>query len=158
MSRQLALLDDRIRDQRVRRPQRPVEGRGREPVPERKDEEKAEDEGEREGERAERESRLAVALELVEVELEPREEHEKEQPELAQRLDDALAMDPVEDERPHQHPAQHDPDQPREPEALGDHGPGEQHNGSHEERPLGGHGRELDGQRHAVSLTLRRTV
>ena len=152
MSRQLVLLDDRIRDQRVRRPQRPVEGGGREPVAERKDEKKAEDEGEREGERAERESRLAVALELVEVELEPREEHEKEQPELAQRLDDALAVNPVEDERPHQHPAQHDPDQPREPEALGDHGSGEQHDGSHEERPLGGHRRELDGQRHAVSL------
>ena len=61
-------------------------------------------------------------------------------------------MNPVEDERPHQHPAQHDPDQPREPEALGDHGSGEQHDGGHEERPFGGHRRELDGQRHAVSL------
>ncbi len=152
MSRQLVLLDDRIRDQGVRRPQRPVEGCGREPVPERKDEEQAEDEGQREGECAEGESRFAVALELVEVELEPREKHEKEQPELAQRLDDALAMNPVEDERPHQHPAQHDPDEAREPEALGDHGSGEQHDGSHEERPFGGHRRELDGQRHTVSL------
>ena len=57
----------------------------------------------------------AVALELVEVELHPREEHEEQQSELAERLDDALALDPVEDERPDQRPAEHDPDEAREP-------------------------------------------
>ncbi len=40
-----------------------------------------------------------LACELVEVELEPREEHEEEDPEVAERLDDALALDPVEDDR-----------------------------------------------------------
>ena len=79
-AREPVLLDDRVRDERVRRPQRPVQGRGREAVAERKDEQEPEDERQRERQRAECQRRPAVALELVEVELETGDEHEKQQP------------------------------------------------------------------------------
>ena len=113
--REPVVLHDRIRDQRVRRPQRAVQRSRREAVAERQDEEQAEDERERERERAEPQCRPAVTLELVEVELDAGEEHEEQQAELAERLDDALSLDPVEDERPDDRPAEHDPDEPRKP-------------------------------------------
>ena len=53
----------------------------------------------RERERAERQRPPPVGRELVEVELEPGEEHEEEDSEVAERLDDALPLDPVEDDR-----------------------------------------------------------
>jgi hypothetical protein len=153
MSRQPVLLDDRIRDQRVRRPERSVERGRREAVAEREHEQEAENEGQCEGERAERQRRLLIALELVEIELEPCDEHEEEQAERTEGLDDPLTVNPVEHERPDQHPSEHDPDQSRKPEALGDDRPCEQNDRRNEERPLGRLGRELDGQRHAESLT-----
>ena len=137
----------------MRRPQRPVQQRCREPVAERKDEQEPEDERQGERQRAERKGGPAVALELVEVELEPGEEHEVQQPQLAERLDDALALDPVEDEWSDERSAEHDPDEPGQAESLRDDGPEEQHESRDEERPFGGLGRKLDRDDHSGSVT-----
>ena len=110
--REPVLLDDRVRDERVRRPQRPVQGRGRESVSERKHEQEPEDEGKRERERPEAQCRTAVPCEVVQVELEPCDEHEIEEPERSRAASTiAFPRDPVEHERPDEGPAEDDPDE-----------------------------------------------
>ena len=116
--RESVLLDDRVRDERVRGPERAVQGRGCEPVAEREHEQEPEDERERERERSEAQRRAPIALELVQVELEPGEKHEVEQPERAERLDDPFTRDPVENERPDEGSPEDDPDEPRQAETV----------------------------------------
>jgi hypothetical protein len=98
------------------------------------------------------ESRAAIRLELVEVELKARQEHEDEDPEVAQRLDSALALDPAERERPDDQAAEDDPDDARQPDPLDEQGADEDDERRDEERPFGRPGRELDGKRHAASV------
>ena len=149
---QAVLLHDRVRDERVRRPERPEQHRRREAVAEGQHERDAEHERERERERAEGQRASPVGRELVEVELEAGEEHQEEDPEVAERLDDALALDPAEDERADEEPAEDDADDAREAEPLEDQRAEEDDGERDEERPLGGRRRKLDRERHGVSL------
>ncbi len=146
------LLHDRVRDEGVRCPERAEEHRRGEPIAEGQHEQDAEHERERERERAERQRAPPVGRELVEVELEAGEEHQEEDPEVAERLDDAFALDPAEDERADEQPAEEDADDSRESEALEDQRADEDHGGRDEERPLGRRRRKLERERHGVSL------
>ena len=153
IAKEPALLDDRICDERVGCPERPEEQRGREPVAEGQHEEGAQRERDREREGAEGERCAPVRLELVEVELEAREEHEDEDPQVAERLDGPVALDPAEYERPDDQATEDDPDDARKPDPLDEQRADEDDERRDEERPLGRRGRELDGERHGASVS-----
>src|SRR4029079_289232 len=137
---------------RVRRPQRAEEHRGRETVVEAQRDADAEDERDREGERCEGPRASAIGRELVQVELEAREKHEEEDPEVAERLDDTLPLNPVEDARPDQEASQDDADDPRESEPLEQQRPEEDDREADEEDPFRRRRRKFDPEQHAVSL------
>ena len=141
-------MDDRVRDERVRGPERSEEQRRRGAVAVAGGDGDAEDERQRERERAEGERTTAVRLELVEVELEPGEEHEHEDPEVAEGLDDAVALDPAEDERPDEQAAEDHSDDPRQADPLDEQRPEQDDGRRDEERPLGGRRRELEREWH----------
>ncbi len=65
-----------------------------------------------------------------------------------------VALDPAEDERTDEQPAEDDADDPREAETLEEERADEDDREGDEERPLGGRRRELERERHAVSLQL----
>ena len=152
ISEQPVLLHDRVRDEGVRRPERAEEHRRGEAIAEGQHEQDAEHEREGERERAEGQRAAPIGRELVEVELEAREEHQEEDPEVAERLDDAFALDPAEDERADEQPAEEDADDSGEAEALEDQRADENDGERDEERPLGGRRRKLEREQHGVSL------
>ena len=130
----------------------PEEHRRGEAVAEGQHEQDAEHEREGERERAERQRAAPIGRELVEVELEAGEEHQEEDPEVAERLDDALALDPAEDERADEQSAEEDADDSGEAEALEDQRADEDNGGRDEERPLGRRRRKLEREQHGVSV------
>ena len=86
----------------------------------------------------------SVRLELVEIELEASEEHEHEDPEVAERLDDSVPLDPTEDERSDEQAAEDHADDPRQADPLDEERPEQDHGHCDEERPFCGHRWELD--------------
>ena len=136
------------------RPQRSEQQRGRQAVAEGQDERDSERERQRERECAERERRTSIGGELVEVELEAGQEHEEEDPELAEVLDDALALHPAEHEGPHEQASQDHADDPGQADPLDEERPHEDHDRGDEERPLRGRRGELDAEEHARSVQL----
>ncbi len=82
------------------------------------------------------------------------EEHEEEDPELAEILDDALALHPTEHVRPHEQASQDHADYPGQADPLDEERAHEDHDRGDEEGPLGRGGRKLDAEEHARSVQL----
>jgi hypothetical protein len=152
VTEQAELLDDRVCDERVRRPQRAEEQRRRRAVAKTRRDRDAERERNGERERAERQSPPAVGRENVEVVVEARADQEEEDSEVAERLDDTLPLDPVENTGANQQATEDDSDDARKAHALEDERPDQYHRERDEEDPLGGVGRELDTEQHGGSV------